>query len=205
MTIQKMGQGARLHIDRLPTSGLEYSINFQPIEEDAIDFEITFTLHKKTREKASFFASWACYMSTYDEVALYSPVNTDNGMEWQAFGEREPFVVGDAVNYEHIQRTFRPAEPPAFPAVYGRIGERVFVLMVDRPDVQFFLVNTGGHAAHLPVQNPAWDFSWKVADYEPGQPIGFRGRLIYTRFKSDDDVTARCRQWLRVNLAGDDR
>ena len=134
-------------------------------------------------------------------MSLFSPVQVDDAVKWEQFGEPENFVVGDAVNYEHKQRSFKPKQPRAFPAAYGRIGRRVFVLMVDRKEVQFFLVNTGGHVAQLPVQNPAWDFSLRVEDYEPGKPFGFRGRLIYTDWVDEDGITARCRQWLSTAKA----
>jgi hypothetical protein len=192
--MSKDGDGVVLKIDRMPVSGLEYRLRLKPSGADSFDFEIEFTLHKKTRDKASFTAAWACYMSTFDEIALYSPTESADHPTWVAFGEREPFVVGDPVNYEHTQRSF-PAPAPAFPAVYGRLGSRVLMLMASRPEVTFFVVNAGGHRFYSPVPHPAWDFRFTLPDYEVGKPFGFQGRLIYKVWDSPAEVVKRYKQW----------
>lgn len=67
--------------------------------------------------------------------------------------------------------------------------------MVDRPEVEFFVVNTGGHLPFSPIQNPAWDFSLSLSDYERGRPFGFRGRLIYKNWVSADEIVAGYKAW----------
>jgi len=67
--------------------------------------------------------------------------------------------------------------------------------MASRPEVKFFLVNAGGHRPYLPVQNPAWDFSFSLPDYKAGQAFGFRGRIIYKLWRGPGEITARYREW----------
>jgi hypothetical protein len=61
--------------------------------------------------------------------------------------------------------------------------------------VQFYVVNVGGHMFYSPVQNPAWDFRFVVDDYPLHQPVGFDGRLIYSKFTSPDEVMSRYQSW----------
>jgi hypothetical protein len=196
--MQPDGRGVVLKIRQMPVSGIEYSLRLQPAEPDTIDFEVSFTLHRKTRDRAKFTASWPCYMSAYDDVQLFSPVGDAQKPQWHAIGEKPDFVIGETVNYVHTQRGFWAPEPAAFPAVFGCIGARALILMVSRPDVRFYLVNAGGHRSYFPVQNPAWDFQWKLPDYDVGKPFGFKGRLIYQAWTSTDDVVSRYHQWKRM-------
>lgn len=193
--MRKDSDGVLLKIPEMPLSGVEYSLLLSPSGSDSLDFVVTFILHKKKQNSASFFASWPCYMSTYDEVQLYSPSGNPDAPSWEPFGEPESFVVGEPVGFVHSQRTFSPRKPPLFPAVYGRIGSRVLAIMASRPEVKFFLVNAGGHRPYLPVQNPAWDFSFSLPDYTAGQAFGFRGRIIYKSWRGSDEITARYREW----------
>jgi hypothetical protein len=48
--------GVRLMISRMPVSGIEYSLRITPSGADSIDFEMSFTLHKKTKSPAEFTA-----------------------------------------------------------------------------------------------------------------------------------------------------
>jgi len=197
MTLKREDGGALLQIPRRPVSGIEYDLRITPSGPDSLDFSVRFTLHKKGGSPAKLRASWPCYMSTFDEVALYYPVGDPKRPRWESFGQREPFVLGEPVNYVHSQQEFRPARAPAFPAVFGQIGSRVLAIMVSDPRVEFFLVNAGGHIAYLPVQNPAWDFSLTVPDYEPGRPVGFRGRILYKTWEGEKEITRRYHAWRR--------
>lgn len=62
-----------MRVARMPVSGIEYLIRLKLGAPDALDFEITYALHRKTKVRARFEASWPCYVSTFDEVQLYSP------------------------------------------------------------------------------------------------------------------------------------
>jgi hypothetical protein len=195
VTMRKHEAGVLLEIPGMPLSGVTYTLSLAPAGPDALDFEVTFVCRKKQQSPAPFFASWPCYMSVYDDVQLHSPSGDPASPVWEPFGEPETFIVGEPVGYVHSQRTFSPEQRPAFPAVYGRIGSRVLAIMVDSPEVSFFLVNAGGHRAYMPVQNPAWDFSLNLPDYEQDKPFGFRGRIVYAPWRGSDDITARYQKW----------
>lgn len=194
VTMARQGESVELTIPAMPLSGVEYALRIGPQNQDFVDFEVRFILHKKNRSRAAFRASWPCYMSTYDEVALYVPTANAESPDWRRIGETEPVIIGDPVNYSYSQRTFE-APPAAIPLAYGRIGSRVLAIMVSRPEVTFFLVNAGGHLSFLPVQNPAWDLSFKLPDYEPGRPFGFHGRIIYKAWEGPEDILTRYRQF----------
>lgn len=184
-----------LQISRMRTSGVEYRLELTPSGRDSLDFSVQFTLHKKNREKAGFSASWPCYMSTYDEVELHSPTGSPDSFTWSSFGAKEDFVVGETVGYVHSQQTFSQPQPIACPLVYGRIGKHVLAIMASRPEVVFFLVNAGGHRPYYPVQNPAWDFSFRLDDYEIQKPFGFEGRIIYKSWENPDEILKRYLDW----------
>lgn len=202
MRLEREGRGAVLTTPTMPVSGIKYTFRIEPTGEDSLDFEMSFLLQKKNKAKAAFYAEWACYMSTYDEVALYAPVGSPEKPDWKPFGEKPSCIIGEAVNYHHIQRVFRPPSPVALPLTYGRIGTRVWAMMVNRPEVGFFVVNAGGHRGYSPVQNPAWDLEFKLPDYEPGKPFGFRGSLFYKNWEGSEEILERYDRWVTAGSSG---
>ena len=113
-----------------------------------------------------------------------------------------PDGASEAVNYHHTQRVLRPPSPVALPLTYGRIGTRVRAMMVSGPEVGFFVVNAGGHRSYFPVQNPAWDLEFKLPDYEPGKPFGFRGRLLYKNWAGPEEILERYKQRVTASSSG---
>jgi hypothetical protein len=93
--------GVLLAVRKMPVSGVEYAIRLAGSGPDSIDFEVTFVVHKKVLPKAAFHASWPCYTSAWDQVRLYAPYGEPDHPTWEPFGEKESFVVGDMVNYDH--------------------------------------------------------------------------------------------------------
>lgn len=197
ITMEKKERGAVLHLDPLPNMQMEYSLELQPAEPDSIDFSIRFTFLKNPEEgSGNFRASWPCYMNAYDDVRFFYPRgNSAKDWEWVSIGERPDLIIGETVNYKHEQEEFF-AQEQAFPLGYGMIGENVLIIMFNDPQVRFFVVNAGGHLFCSPVQNPAWDFEWILDDYPLDEPIGFDGRLIYTKFESREQVLKRYQEWI---------
>ena len=135
-------------------------------------------------------------MNGYDDVRLFYPrKHSVDDWEWDSIGEKPDIILGETVNYYHTQEAFF-AEDQVFPLGYGRIGERVLIIMFSDPSVLLFVFNAGGHLFFSPVQNPAWDFEWTVEDYPLHHPIGFDGRLIYTRFESQEQGLERYQEWV---------
>jgi len=199
MRIERAGAGARLTLDPMPKTQFGYTIEFQPSEPDALDFSIRFVFKRKpTDAPARFTGSWPCYVNAYDDVRFFYPKGSwPDDWTWASLGEKPDIIIGEPVGYKH-QQTGYTAQEQAVPIGYGRIGEMVLILMFNDPRVTFFVVNAGGHLSFSPVQNPAWDFRWVLDDYPLGEPVGFDGRLVYTRFESQEAVVARYREWLEV-------
>ena len=203
MRLERQGDGAILRLDRLPNMQMAYSLELQPGGPGAIDFTVQFEFGRRPRSgPARFRATWPCYMNGYGDVRLYYPrlaANGDGpapeGWVWATIGERPDIILGETVGYEHRQTAYF-AEDQALPLGYGRIGDNALIIMFSDPSVRLFVVNAGGHLSFSPVQNPAWDFEWIVEDYPLHEPIGFRGRLVYTRFEGQGDVLARYEQWV---------
>lgn len=198
LRLSAKGDGAVLRLEPQPSMQMRYALELQPAEPDGIDFHITFELGRRPESgPARLHASWPCYMNAYDDVRLFYPKGAADNWAWACLGEKPDFVIGDPVGYEHAQQSF-VAVDQALPLGYGRIGEHCLILMFDDPRVRLFLVNAGGHMFCSPVQNPAWDFEWVVDDYPINEPLGFSGRLIYTRFESEDLVLQRYRDWAQT-------
>jgi len=194
--MEPAGEGARLTIDPLPSTQMKYTLELQPVEPDGIDFSMRFELGRKPETgPACFRGSWPCYMNAYDDVRLFYPGGPSREeWEWKSIGEKPDLVIGETVNYQHQQEAY-VAENQALPLGYGRIGDYALVLMFSDPTVSLFTVNAGGHLFCSPVQNPAWDFAWVIEDYPLGEPVGFDGRIIYTRFTSPEAILARYEEW----------
>lgn len=195
--MERKGRGARLCLDPLPKMKMTYDLELQPAEPDAIDFAVRFKFGRGSGDGAGRFrASWPCYMNAYDDVRLFYPKGgSPDDWQWTGIGEKPDIILGETVDYRHEQKAFH-AEEQALPLGYGRIGERVLIIMFSDPSVRLFVVNAGGHMFFSPVQNPAWDFAWVLEDYPSDTPVGFDGRLIYTRFESQDQILQRYRQWV---------
>lgn len=195
--LERAGTGAMLRLEPLPSMQIGYSLEIQPAEPDGFDFAVRFEFGRRPASGPTrFHASWPCYVNAYDDVRLFYPRrHSAEGWQWDSIGEKPEVIVGETVNYHHVQEVFR-AEDPALPLGYGRIGERVLILMFSDPAVRLFVVNAGGHLFFSPVQNPAWDFEWVVEDYPLHRPVGFDGKLIYTHFESHDQVLDRYQQWV---------
>lgn len=195
--MEKKGKGALLTIEPLPETQFQYTVEFQPVEPDAIDFHISFHFKRKPDNgPVEFRATWPCYMNGYDDVRLFYPSGpSEKDWEWDCIGENPDIIIGETVGYEHQQKSYSVTDQ-AMPLGYGRIGDRVLILMFDDPSVELFMVNAGGHSAVSPIQNPAWDFKWTIEDYPLDKPVGFSGRLIYTPFKDREQILRRYSEFI---------
>lgn len=196
LRLERRGAGARLTLDPLPALRLHYSLELQPVEPDAMDCAFRFVFERALEHgERRFDATWPCYVSAYDDVRFHYPRTHAGGTwTWNTLGEKPEMIVGEPVGYVHRQQSWA-AEDQALPLGYGRIGDHVLILMFDDPRVGFFMVNAGGHTFCSPVQNPAWDFAWSCRDYPLHEPVGFNGRLIYTRWEGPERVMERYREW----------
>jgi hypothetical protein len=193
--------GARITLDPLPQTQMEYRLELQPAEPDGLGFSVRFVFHRRAEGvPARFEGSWPCYVSAYDDARLFYPQGTPTDWEWTSLGRNINIVLGETVNYQHEQSTF-DAVDQALPLAYGLIGEYALIMMFSDPRIHLFLVNGGGHLFCSSVQNPAWDFSWTIDDYPLEESVGFDGRIVYTRFHGADAVVSRYHEWLASRAA----
>jgi len=193
-----------LRLDPMPLGEFAYRLTIRPAADespDALDFSVRFLFGKKSAN-GRFSASWACYLAGWDTVAMHYPAHAAqpagvrgdshelSRLVWKTIGDPPDMVIGEPVGYVHDQAAFAP-DDVALPLAYVRIGERVFVLMFGDPAVRPFLVNSGGHLFCSPVQNPALDFLWEIAEPPTDASVGFDGRLVYTVYAGDDDILRR--------------
>jgi len=197
MRVEQKGAGAAVHLDPLPRTQFAYSIEFQPAEPNGIDFSIQFVFHRKPDTgPACCQATWPCYMNAYDDVRFFYPKGDAPGnWQWASLGEKPNMLIGEPVGYVHEQTKYH-VEQQAFALGYGRIGSHALTLMFDDPLVEFYVVNAGGHTTLSPVQNPAWDFRWRIEDYPLNEPVGFRGRLVYDTFENEEKIFETYQQWV---------
>jgi hypothetical protein len=196
--LEKAGHGARLRLEPLPNMKIGYSLELQPAEPDGIDFSVNFEFGRQPVSGTSRFrAAWPLYINAYDDVRLFYPKGESAGnWRWSSVGKKPDIILGEPVGFQiEFRRWF--TEKQALPLGYGRIGKNVLIIMFSDPKVHLFVVDTGGHFSCSPVQNPAWDFEWIAENYPSHRPMGFSGRLIYTRFQSKEQILRRYKEWNR--------
>lgn len=196
MRMEQRDRGALFTIEPMPLTRFRYTLELQPAEPDGIDFSVRFEFHRHPETgPVKFTSTWPCYVNAYDDVRLFYPRGRSlTDWRWESIAENAGMIIGETVGYEHKQTEFHVAEQ-AFPLAYGRIGAHALVLMFDDPGVEFYCVNAGGHSFMSAVQNPAWDFAWVIEDYPLNKPVGFNGRILYTPFKSPEQILQRYQEW----------
>jgi hypothetical protein len=188
-------------------SRLTYSV-----ESEAIDFAYCGTplvdAWKKHGYIGVFFAS---YMNKPEDMSLQfigrsRPGRGDTRTRWI---KHLPSKHGVAANHRPAESTWDPPLDDGFnidlvkgasdfeflyPFYFGRSGERMFVMMFERPhdagEVRFAQSPSGGGNG-----NPAWDFFWLQRDFAVNREFCFRARAVYRRFTNLDDVIALYEQW----------
>ncbi len=199
--LDAVDRGARITLDPLLQTQMEYRLELQPAEPDGFEFSVRFVFRRKAEGVPSRFrGSWPCYVNAYDDARLFYPQGTPTDWAWTSLGSNIDIVLGETVDYQHEQSTFDAADQ-ALPLAYGLIGDYALILMFSDPRVHLFLVNGGGHLFCSSVQNPAWDFSWAIQGYPLDEAIGFDGKIVYTRFDGPDAVVSRYYEWVESRAA----
>jgi hypothetical protein len=194
-------------------STLEYRI----VEPHAIDFEFRCTPEKAElfglRGSAIFF--FADYMNDVSEVALHfrGVAKKGGNEEWIAAdappGHRDwngggtyrhldaPPVEYDANSDFRLNSWSYDWPRYTEPLYFGRADHGMtLILMFDRAyspedEIRFSLFKF-----KLPRRpRPAWDFQYVVHKVAAGREYGFRGRLIWKKFVSDEDCRDEYRKW----------
>ena len=187
--------------------------------QDAIDFTYCGTpladAWKKHGYVGIFFAS---YINSPEDLAIQFIGRSRPGR-----GDPQPRWIKHVPPSHGVAASHRPAgsewEPPfdasfpiglvsgisdfeyVYPFYFGRYGERVLVMMFERP-------GKGGELrfAHSPSGagpgNPAWDFVYFQRDYAVNREFRFRARAVYRKSTGLDEVVRLYEKWSgeRVNV-----
>ncbi len=219
------GKGARLVRDSADDPWrVASTLDYEFVEPNAIDFEFRCTPQQAelfgARGSAIFF--FADYMNDVADAAVHF-----RGIAGP--GQAENWIAGDGPKghadwngggtYRH--RDAPPLEYdkdlefrlnswsydwPRFtqPFYYGRAAhDMTLELMFDRTyssedEIRFSLFKF-----KLPRRpRPAWDFQYVVHHVKSGRTYGFRGRLVWKKFRSADDCWNEYRQWAAARKPG---
>ncbi len=198
------------------SSSLRYSV----VAPHYVDFEFKCIPHDRTkfgkRGYGIFF--WANYMNQVDDVALHflGKANAEGDEKW---------IAGSAPNThrDHIGGgTYRHVSAPPLeydsdhnfklnvwsydwprftkPFYFGRAANDMsLMLMFDRTysksdEIRFSLFK---FKVQDERRKPAWDFQYVIHDVEVGREYGYRGRLVWKKFVSDDDCLREYESWQR--------
>ena len=197
---------------------MESSTTYTVTAPHYIDFEFTCRPHDARRfgdrRAAVFF--WADYMNDVEDVALhFRGVSEPGGAEqWIAADAPpgHPDYVGGGT-YRHVKspgfaydsdHNFKlnlwSYEYPRFtqPFYYGRAANGMtLMLMFDRTyteedEMRFSLFK---FKVNEQVRRPAWDFQYVIHRVETGKQYGFRGRLVWKKFVSEEDCLHEYEAW----------
>jgi hypothetical protein len=183
-----------------------------------IDFHFTCVPHdaRPFGDRRSAVLFWADYMNDVEDVALhFRGVQEAGGEETWIAADAPPghadYVGGGT--YRHVQspgfaydadHNFKlnlwSYEYPRFtkPFYYGRAAHgMVFMLMFDRSyseidEMRFSLFK---FKVNEQTRRPAWDFQYVMHRIETGRSYGFRGRLVWKKFVSEEDCQQEYAKW----------
>jgi len=153
--------------------------------------------------------SWCCYMNCPDDPRIHflsggrwyryiSPVHGVGSNIAPSYVSGQDLEIFPAVKVRrpfHWDRIHDRFDEPFY---YVRVGSMVMILVFDNPQwLRFFCSPSGGGSSLMAGQTcPAWDFEWIIpaSEYRVGRAYQFRMRLVYKKYKSDDDVVREVRR-----------
>jgi hypothetical protein len=197
------------------------TLEYKAVEQNAIDFTFRCRCHRAelfgARRYAIFF--FANYMNDVADLALhFRGVSEPGGAEqWIAADAPNGFRDWNAGGtYRH-----RDAPPLEYdrdldfrlnswsydwprytePFYFGRAThDMTLVLMFDRAHTADDEIRFSLFKFKLPrYPRPAWDFQYVIHKVDSAKEYGFRGRLVWKKFKSAEDCREEYRKWLASN------
>lgn len=203
------GDTVLLHQPPTALHKLESWTRFSLAAPHYVDMDFRCIPRAATFDRGYIGLFWACYIDTHlsREYYFIGRKDGETNNRWLAFLSPEH---REASTLRHVDDRFDPtfAEkfPPmlytsfspyryAYPFYYGRRGEMVVILMFDQPGPIRFSHSPSSGGLVTPDSNPAWDFQYLIQDYQVGQEYGFRARMIYKPFVSEQDIIAEYERW----------
>jgi len=194
-------------------SWFRYSLN----AANAVDFEFQCIPRDASRfgERGYGVFFFANYMNDVEDPALhFRGIERENGGEqWikadapkthpdyngggtYASAQSEPLTYDTDHNFKLNLWSY---DYPRFtqPFYYGRAAHgMVFILMFDRSCTDTDEIRFSLFKFKLPKHpRPAWDFQYVIRKIEAGRRYGFKGRLIWKKWISEEDCQKEYNQW----------
>ena len=184
-----------------------------------IDFEFSCRPHDARRfgDRRYALLFWADYMNDVEDVALhFRGVNEPGGDEqwiaadappdipttWVAARtatSQHPALEYDADHNFKLNRLELRVSPVHAALLLRPRGEQgmTLMLMFDRTyseedEMRFSLFK---FKVNDQVRRPAWDFQYVIHRVETGKQYGFRGRLVWKKFVSEEDCLQEYETW----------
>jgi hypothetical protein len=198
----------RLYQPATPRSKVETTHVFQMVPPHYIDVTVKICFHDLTPFRHGYAGLfWASYIHEPENRAVFFWGTSKDKPQprWiEAFSETH----GVKSSHLHFQDTFEPFYAPDFnatlanhfsdyrylePFYFGRSGQMVFAVFFDRVEgIRFSQSPTGGGK-----KIPAWDHHFLIQNPEVGKEYGYKARLMYKPFVSEEDVREAYRQWAK--------
>jgi hypothetical protein len=198
----------RLHQSATPISRVESEHVFRMAPPNCIDVTVTFIFHDLAFFKHGYAgAFWASYINAPENRCQYFWGTTPGNPapHWvESFSEkhgersshvfvREAFEPFFAENFNATLANHFSGNKFAEPFYFGLSGKMVYAIFFDRTEgLRFSQSPTGGGNT-----NPAWDHYFVVQNPEVGKHYGYRARVLYKPFITNDDVRAEFEAWRR--------
>ncbi len=197
---------------------LESTMQYTVVPPHYIDFEFSCRPYDANRfgDRRYALLFWADYMNNVDDVALHfrglaGPGEAERWIAADAPAGHPDYVGGGtyrhaaapALEYDadhNIKLNVWSYEYPRFtrPFYFGRAEQGMtLMLMFDRAfseedEIRFslFKFKVGDQ-----VRRPAWDFQYVIHRVATGRQYGFRGRLVWKKYVSDEDCLREYETW----------
>jgi len=220
--LQVLGENtASLHWPAEGSSwGLECRMRYTLSGENALDLAFEVTPGAEHFGKGYVAMMWASYMSHTRgrQIHFYG---TDAGREgWVAFGEDtgDSFETGTvschgvaALPYDAGAQTLNILEHPIkkflLPFYYGLVDgdgkpetaddTMAYIMMFNQSEaIRFAMWNfIQDPAGHPDPRSPAWDWQFVIRAPVVGRTYGYKARLVYKPFVSEEDVREEYERW----------
>ena len=192
-----------LHQTPTPTHQVESWMTYRTAGPTQLDWTFRYRLHDldtfPTDVAGFFFASYihrpenkAIYLlsrDVYDTLMWVQFCTTFQGRDCAVTAETDAYEVQFG-EFEHGLYTSRAPIRYAVPLFLGRRGDMAFVLMFENPlgVVISHGMGGGGFVEDGSDRNPAWDFFLYTKDPATHPEGQWKGRLVYKKFTSRDDI-----------------
>ncbi|MCG3197021.1 MAG: hypothetical protein GHCLOJNM_01504 [bacterium] len=207
MTLERLDASTvRLHQPPTPLSHVETTHVFRMAPPHFIDVTVTQAYHDLSFFKHGYAASfWASYINAPESKATHFWGITPEQPEphWvESYSESH----GSKSSHVFLKETAELFFAPDFnttlasnfsgnkfvePFYFGLRKGMVYAIFFDRTEgIRFSQSPTGGGAS-----NPAWDHYFYVLNPEIGKPYGYRARVLYKPFVSNEDIRAEFQAW----------